>query len=216
MVPQTHQTRPRRRDHPGQLAKCGCLTADHLALLDAAVTALPPGFRRKLMVTCDGAGASHALVARLDTLAGRRGYAACCRMPGSGSLVGRIDSRGPVLARKVGRTCLEDGRSGCSMEIIFATIRFCNSPYELVYSVGWVLGEREKTALRLVPEQAWQIAIDGRGEVRERRADEACADCCWTVEPPATRPASRAIVIPSAKITAQRGQLGLSASHQPL
>ena len=30
--------------------------------------------------------------------------------------------------------------------------------------------------LRLVPEQAWQIAIDGRGEVRERRAGEACAD----------------------------------------
>jgi hypothetical protein len=97
--------------------------ADHLALLDAAIAALPPCFRRKLMVTADGAGASHALVARLDMLAGRRGY-------------------------------------------------------ELVYSVGWVLGEREKTALRLVPEQAWQIAIDGRGEVRERRADEACADCC--------------------------------------
>jgi Transposase DDE domain group 1 len=97
--------------------------ADHLALLDAAIAALPPGLRRKLMVTADGAGASHALVARLDTLAGRRGY-------------------------------------------------------ELVYSVGWVLGEREKTALRLVPEQAWQIAIDSRGEVRERRADEACADCC--------------------------------------
>jgi hypothetical protein len=97
--------------------------ADHLALLDAVIAALPPGFRRKLMVTCDGAGASHALVARLDVLAARRGY-------------------------------------------------------ELVYSVGWVLGERERTALRLVPEQAWQIAIDGRGEVRERRADEACADSC--------------------------------------
>jgi hypothetical protein len=47
--------------------------------------------------------------------------------------------------------------------------------YELTYSVGWVLGERERAALRLVPEQAWQIAIDGRGEVRERRADSACA-----------------------------------------
>ena len=43
--------------------------ADHLALLDAAITALPPGFRRKLMVTADGAGASHTLIARLDTLA---------------------------------------------------------------------------------------------------------------------------------------------------
>jgi hypothetical protein len=107
--------------------------ADHLALLEAAIAALPPGFRRKLMVTVDGAGASHALVARLDQLAGRRGY-------------------------------------------------------ELVYSVGWVLGERERTALRLVPEQAWQIAIDGRGQVRERRCGDACANpscahrACWIEE----------------------------------
>ena len=43
--------------------------ADHLQLLDAAIAAIPPGFRRKLMVTCDGAGASHGLVKRLDTLA---------------------------------------------------------------------------------------------------------------------------------------------------
>ena len=107
--------------------------ADHLDLLDAAIAALPPGLRRKLMVTADGAGASHALVARLETLAGRRGF-------------------------------------------------------ELTYSVGWMLGEREKAALRLVPEQAWQIAIDGRGEVRERRADEACGNgqcahrACWIEE----------------------------------
>jgi len=97
--------------------------ADHLALPDAAITALPPGFRRRLMVTADGAGASHGLIARLDALAGRRGF-------------------------------------------------------ELTYSVGWVLGERERAALRLVPDQAWQIAIDHRGEVRERRADDACADRC--------------------------------------
>jgi hypothetical protein len=107
--------------------------ADHLALLEAAIAALPPGFRRKLMVTCDGAGASHALVARLDELAARHGY-------------------------------------------------------ELTYSVGWVLGERERAALRLVPKTAWQIAIDGRGEVRERRADDACPDSrcahrrCWVEE----------------------------------
>jgi len=48
--------------------------SDHLALTDAAIAALPPGFRRKLMITCDGAGASHALVAHLDKLAARRGY----------------------------------------------------------------------------------------------------------------------------------------------
>src|SRR5690242_3375111 len=91
--------------------------ADHLALLDAAIAALPPGFRRKLMITADGAGASHTLIARLDALAGRRGY-------------------------------------------------------ELTYSVGWVLGERERAALRLVPEPAWQIAIDSRGEagIRPPRA----------------------------------------------
>ncbi len=97
--------------------------ADHVVLVDAAIAALPPGFRRKLMITCDGAGASHDLVRHLDKLAARRGY-------------------------------------------------------ELTYSVGWALSEREKTALRLVPEQAWQAAIDGRGEVRERRADGACASSC--------------------------------------
>jgi len=34
--------------------------ADHLRLLGDAITALPPALRRKLMITCDGAGASHA------------------------------------------------------------------------------------------------------------------------------------------------------------
>ena len=85
------------------------------------------------MVTCDGAGASHALIARLDKLAARRGY-------------------------------------------------------ELTYSVGWALGERERTAMRLVPERAWQVAIDGRGEVCERRAGDACGEPvlrtpgCWIEE----------------------------------
>ena len=54
--------------------------------------------------------------------------------------------------------------------------------------MGWALGEREKTALRLVPGQAWQAAIDARGEVRESRADDACTDAgcahraCWIQE----------------------------------
>jgi len=48
--------------------------ADHLRLLDDAITALPPALRRKLMITCDGAGASHALVKELDRLASRHGY----------------------------------------------------------------------------------------------------------------------------------------------
>jgi hypothetical protein len=45
--------------------------ADHLQVLAEAVTALPPAYRRNLMVTCDGAGASHDLIARLDQMAGR-------------------------------------------------------------------------------------------------------------------------------------------------
>ena len=107
--------------------------ADHLRVLDDAIAALPPAYRRRLMVTCDGAGASHALIARLDTLAARRGY-------------------------------------------------------QLIYSVGWVLGEREKAAIAGVPARAWQIAVDPRGEVRERRAEGACgnAGCahrrCWIEE----------------------------------
>jgi Transposase DDE domain group 1 len=48
--------------------------ADHLRLLDQAIAALPPALRRRLMVTCDGAGASHALVKELDRLASRHGY----------------------------------------------------------------------------------------------------------------------------------------------
>ena len=97
--------------------------ADHLEILEAAITALPPPYRRRLMVTCDGAGASHGLIARLDALATRPGH-------------------------------------------------------QLVYSVGWDLSERERTAITQVPGQAWQIALDHRGEVRERRSDDACAGTC--------------------------------------
>ena len=59
---------------------------------------------------------------------------------------------------------------------------------QLIYSVGWELGERERAAITAVPENAWQIAVDHRGEVRERRAGDACADrgCghrrCWIEE----------------------------------
>ncbi len=50
--------------------------------------------------------------------------------------------------------------------------------HQLTYSVGWELGARERAAIGLVPAQAWQIAIDQRGEARERRADGACTDRC--------------------------------------
>jgi hypothetical protein len=49
-------------------------------------------------------------------------------------------------------------------------------------------GGRERAAIAAVPAGAWQIAVDARGQVRERRADEACGtpDCarrrCWIEE----------------------------------
>jgi Transposase DDE domain group 1 len=107
--------------------------ADHIKVLGEAIAALPPKYRRRLMVTCDGAGASHDLIACLDKLA-------------------------------------------------------CRPGHQLIYSVGWDLGKREKDAITGVPEQAWQIAVDHRGEVRERRAEHACADTgcahrkCWVEE----------------------------------
>ena len=107
--------------------------AGHIQIVDASIAALPPAWRRNLMVTVDGAGFSRKLLEHLDALAARRGYT-------------------------------------------------------LVYSCGWELDAREKAAIRLVPEQAWQIAVDHRGEVRERRAGDACADsgcghrACWIEE----------------------------------
>ncbi len=107
--------------------------ADHIGLVDASVAALPPAYRRNLMLTVDGAGFSHKLLEHLDKLASRRGHT-------------------------------------------------------LIYSCGWELDQREKAAIRLVPEHAWGIAIDHRGEVRERRADDACGNlecghrACWIEE----------------------------------
>ena len=107
--------------------------ADHITIVDASIAALPPAYRRRLMVTCDGAGASHDLIAHPGKLA---------------------------------------ARPGC----------------QVIYSVGWDLGAREREAITLVPAQAWQIAVDHRGQVRERRADDGCKDrgCaharCWVEE----------------------------------
>jgi hypothetical protein len=44
--------------------------ADHLRLRGEATAALPPRHRRKLVITCDGADASHDLVKELDRLPG--------------------------------------------------------------------------------------------------------------------------------------------------
>src|SRR3954471_25045122 len=43
-------------------------TADHLEVLDAAIAGLPARHRRDLLITVDGAGASHALVDHISTL----------------------------------------------------------------------------------------------------------------------------------------------------
>src|ERR1700678_2853787 len=107
--------------------------ADHLRLRDEAIAALPPALRRRLMVTCDGAGASHALVKELDRLAARERY-------------------------------------------------------QVTYSVGWELAARGKAAVGQGPQPAWQAAIDPKGQVRERRADDACGNQrrahrgCWIEE----------------------------------
>ena len=89
--------------------------ADHLEVLEAAITALPPPYRRRLMVTCDGAGASHGLIARLDALAARPGH-------------------------------------------------------QLVYSVGWDLGERERTRDPAGPTPS----LAGRGRSPRRGSRAPC------------------------------------------
>jgi hypothetical protein len=58
-------------------------------------------------------------------------------------------------------TC--DG-AGASHDLITELDRLASRPgYQVVYSVGWELGAREKAALRLVPEHAWEAAIGARG-----------------------------------------------------
>lgn len=50
--------------------------ADHLAVTDAAIAQIPAEYRRKMLFTCDGAGATHALVQHVTRLSARRGYQA--------------------------------------------------------------------------------------------------------------------------------------------
>ena len=83
--------------------------ADHLRLLDEAIAALPPVLRRKLMVTCDGAGASHELVSKLDQLASRRGYQVIYSV--GWALTGRAEGRaGPGPPDRVGSRHRRQGR----------------------------------------------------------------------------------------------------------
>ena len=78
-------------------------TADHLQVLGDAIAALPPEFRRRLMVTADGAGASHGLITRLDQLAARP------RLPAD--LLRRLGTRRPRARRDRGWSRSRPGRS---------------------------------------------------------------------------------------------------------
>ncbi len=48
--------------------------ADHIAIIDAAIAAIPPRWRRNLLVTIDGAGSSHAVVEHLTKLNAQPGW----------------------------------------------------------------------------------------------------------------------------------------------
>ncbi len=49
-------------------------TADHIEVLDEAIGQIPARHRRDLLITCDGAGASHGLVEHITTLNRRPGH----------------------------------------------------------------------------------------------------------------------------------------------
>jgi len=48
--------------------------ADHIAIIDASIAALPVEHRRRLLITIDGAGSTHDVVDHLTALNARRGY----------------------------------------------------------------------------------------------------------------------------------------------
>jgi hypothetical protein len=52
-----------------RVGSAGSFTAaDHVAVLDAALAQVPAGHRRDVLVTVDGAGASHELIDHLEAL----------------------------------------------------------------------------------------------------------------------------------------------------
>lgn len=48
-------------------------TADHIEVLDAAIAQIPATHRRNLLITADGAGASHGLIEHLSALNNKPG-----------------------------------------------------------------------------------------------------------------------------------------------
>jgi DDE family transposase len=92
--------------------------ADHIAIIDAAIAAIPERFRHRLLITIDGAGSSHDVLDHIAVLNARKGF---------------------------------------SVE----------------YSVGFDLDSRVRNAIALLPENAWEPALDATGKAR---ADAAVAE----------------------------------------
>jgi hypothetical protein len=85
--------------------------ADHLQVLTESIRQIPAPYRRDLLITCDGAGATIDLIEHITTL-------------------------NQAAGRKIH------------------------------YSVGFDFDDRAKAVLPLVPDDAWQAALDDEGEAR--------------------------------------------------
>jgi hypothetical protein len=55
-------------------ARCSNSAADHIAIIDAAIAAIPARWRRNLLITIDGAGCSHDVVEHLQKLNTQPGW----------------------------------------------------------------------------------------------------------------------------------------------
>lgn len=69
-------------DNTGELLAAICrpgnagsnTAADHIAIIDAAIVAIPPKWRHNVLITIDGAGSSHAVVEHVEKLNTRPGF----------------------------------------------------------------------------------------------------------------------------------------------
>src|SRR5512135_2534431 len=76
---------------------------DHVAIIDAAIAAMPARWRRNLLVTIDGAGSSHAVTEHLTALNNRPGWSVAY------SVGFDLDERGPHRDRPHPRGCVVTG-----------------------------------------------------------------------------------------------------------
>jgi hypothetical protein len=104
-------------------------------------------------------------------------------------------------------TC--DG-AGASHELVKELDRLASRHgYQVTWSVGWALSAREQKAIGKVPASAREAAIDGKGQVRERRAGGARG----TPGHPARQPGRRHIQ--GLKSGTRTRQTTVGGSHQP-